>query len=555
LFRSLGDKAGEATTLSNEMHVWELKNPALAIFYGKRSVNIHQQLRSNIQGIKKQTQQTYLRTVEQTYCGLAEVLIRQGRLPEALQILNSFKDQQFFDLDKTQIKSPSPVSLTQRETEFNVRYQQTSENLSTVDTKVNGFTDLLKQANAEFSNAANEKDRVGSLNDLTEMQAVLRQLSQVSGQKAVAIYQLVGVKEFHSILISPDSICSTSTPITGDALNEKAKQFWKLLQSDRYDTKPASKEIYDIVFKPIEAKLPNQTTTIMWSLDGDLRYVPMAALWSGKEFLVERYGQVVFTRADRERMTDAVSSVWTGAGFGSSRAATAEVLGQKVHFSALPGVIEELGSVFRDPKEGGIAGTVITDTQFDRASFIDTIKQHPTLVHIASHFSFRPGDEARSFLLMGDGTAFTLEQMSKETSMFKGVELITLSACNTAAQQPDATGREIDGFAELAQRLGAQAVMATLWSVSDASTPELMRDFYSTRQSGGGTTKADALRRAQLALLYGVAEARSFPTNKRSEPLDIEGAQVKAPLFVRDPTKPFSHPYFWAPFVLIGNGR
>ena len=166
-------------------------------------------------------------------------------------------------------------------------------------------------------------------------------------------------------------------------------------------------------------------------------------------------------------------------------AQTVELLGDKISFSALPGVKAELSEIFKqtDSKTGILTGEILPDAKFSKTNFLEALKRKRPLVHIASHFSFRPGDEARSFLLLGDGTAFTLDEMKAEKNLFEGVDLLTLSACNTAAAQPDANGREIDGFAELAQRLGAGAVMATLWSVSDASTPWLMRDFYATSQS------------------------------------------------------------------------
>ena len=104
--------------------------------------------------------------------------------------------------------------------------------------------------------------------------------------------------------------------------------------------------------------------------------------------------------------------------------------------------------------------------------------------------------------------------MKQQTDLFSGVELLTLSACNTAAQQAGANGREIDGFAELAQRFGG-AVMATLWPVSDNSTPWLMREFYQTRENGGGLTKAEAFRRAQLALLNGTAQTKPLPVSQK----------------------------------------
>src|SRR5207237_5331834 len=115
--------------------------------------------------------------------------------------------------------------------------------------------------------------------------------------------------------------------------------------------------------------------------------------------------------------------------------------------------------------DGIIEGDVFDESSFNKISLLKTLKQTRPLVHISSHFSFRPGDESRSFLLLGDGNVMTLSEMQEQEDLFKGVELLTLSACNTAAQQPDASGKEIDGFAELAQRLGASGVIASLWEV------------------------------------------------------------------------------------------
>jgi CHAT domain-containing protein len=122
-------------------------------------------------------------------------------------------------------------------------------------------------------------------------------------------------------------------------------------------------------------------------------------------------------------------------------------------------------------------------------------KRRP-LFHIASHFRFVAEDEASSFLLLGDGKPFTLEEMKKEQNLFAGIDLLALSACETAAQRTSGNGREVDGFAELAQRLGAEAVTASLWEVADDSTAELMTRFYQNynqrTMQGGKMNKAEA---------------------------------------------------------------
>jgi CHAT domain-containing protein/tetratricopeptide (TPR) repeat protein len=607
LWITVNNPGGEAHTLGNLMSLSaSLDNPRSAVFYGKRAVNLYQRVRSNIRSLDKDIQKTYLASVERAYRGLAAGLMSQGRPSEAQQVLNAFKDQQFFDFDQTRIGELRPLTRTPREGAFVVRYEEAGGALGVVGGKVaelkrklggrrpteeeagqlrqleaqlatatGEFSDLLKQAEAEFSSPADEKDEVGEVSDATQMQATLRQLKKDTGQTAVAVYTLAGETKFYALVVTADDITSVSSAVTGDELNKKARALWGLLQSDAYDPAVLSNDLYRAVFKPIEAKLPGGTKTILWSLDGNLRYVPMAALHDGRRYLIERYNHVNFTRADAGRMTRAVTPDWTATGLGTSAAHTVELLGNKITLDALPGVGEELRLLVKqkDNPHGIFDGETLQDAKFTKTTMLSALRRKRPLIHIASHFAFRPGDEHRSFLLVGDGTALTLAEMTGQENLFDGVELLTLSACNTAALQPGANGREVDAFAELAQRLGANAVMATLWPVADSSTPWLMREFYQTRRSQA-LNKAEALRRAQLALLNGMAGAKPLPAthgrapgvqvlaenidgrdgdNTRAE-LIFADAQTAAP-FKKAPGKPFSHPYYWAPFILIGNWR
>lgn len=607
LHRSLGERLGEAVTLSNLSGVWWERNAGLAIFYSKQSVNVYQQIRGSNTGLDKDWQKSFLRSVDDNHRLLSDLLIAQDRLQEAHQVLNLFKDQEFFDFNRETKKEASLLTLTPRETALTKRYEEIAarlqiayEHWSEAKLKIGGRQPSTEEAaqlqrvEAQFNSTSNEfrnfgqeieaelkqppsaKDKVGEIADTRELQTALRELNNQTGQNAVALYTLAGPENFRSLIISADRITAVSQAAKRDDLETKALQLWGLLQSDQYDPRPLSQEIYSVVFKPIESLLPQGTSTILWSLDGNLRYVPMAALYDGKQYLVERYNHAVFTRADRERLTRAVSPRWTGLGLGSSEAHTVEVLGDKISFDALPGVTEELRQLFRQKNSpsGVLEGEVLPDAKFTKAAMLAALLQKRPLVHISSHFSFRPGDEARSFLLLGDGTAMTLEEMKKHLGLFSGVELLTLSACNTAAQQ-EGNGREIDGFAELAQRLGAASVMATLWPVADNSTPWLMREFYQTRQSQG-LSKAEAFRRAQLALLKGTAQTQPLPAGEKGSapPIRIvigeKGSQrdaagtradvvfvdaADAPPYKRDGKKPFAHPYYWAPFILIGNWK
>jgi CHAT domain-containing protein len=270
----------------------------------------------------------------------------------------------------------------------------------------------------------------------------------------------------------------------------------------------------------------------------------------------------VFTRSDKERLMRSVSANLTGAGFGSSRRQTVKIGSESFEFPPLVYVKPELERIFKNggSPTGILTGETVLDAQFTRAAMISTLQKRRPLVHIASHFKFEPGDEANSFLLLGDGNAFTLDEMKRQKDLFAGVELLTLSACDTAAQRENADGREVDGFAELAQRLGASSVIASLWAVRDDSTAELMARFYKTYNNQKGANKASALRTAQLALLTGEYKTAGA-ANRQLMRVDLETAEkfkidlAKQKLFDYAKNPKFAHPYFWSPFILVGNWK
>jgi CHAT domain-containing protein len=293
----------------------------------------------------------------------------------------------------------------------------------------------------------------------------------------------------------------------------------------------------------------------MWSLDGVLRYLPLAALHDGEQYLLERYRLAVFTPASATRLEDQPRPQWSGVGFGVSKAHGS--------FPALPTVPDELRSVIRDPTqpspEGVLPGLVHLDEAFTDAALRAALRQSHPVVHIASHFQLHPGDDMASSLLLGDGSHLPLARLKTWPQPFQGVELLTLSACNTAVGSKGAEGKEVESFAVLAQRQGAKAVVATLWPVVDASTKELMQTFYRLREGQPGLPKVEALRQAQLTLLRGHGPPEAAMRHESRAGVLVADASSgpggALPRFLPDSRAPYAHPAFWAPFVLIGNWR
>ncbi len=212
--------------------------------------------------------------------------------------------------------------------------------------------------------------------------------------------------------------------------------------------------------------------------------------------------------------------------------------------------IQNLRLITTKPGDGGVlAGEIKLDAQFTKLAMRQTLLQHYPVVHIASHFVLQPGNDLNSFLLLGDDTRLSLAELKQQASWFGGVQLLTLSACNTGVGD----GTEAEGFGALAQKQGAKAVVASLWPVADESTALLMREFYRIRETNPALTKLDALREAQLELLHGMTTG---PTGSPQRGLVHDPATPLTPRVSGAPSgeiKEFSHPYFWAPFFLMGN--
>ncbi|HWT01783.1 MAG TPA: CHAT domain-containing protein [Pyrinomonadaceae bacterium] len=545
LLRAVGEESGQVSALENLMGIWEkLNRPRLDIFYGKLAVNLQQTLRGKIRTVERQMQQSCLRKSDWGCRFLTRLLLDEGRLSEAHQILNFFKDQESFDYEKV----ISPGDVPPLKEQFFTAEEEAAA-LRTLQ-GVSGRLSALEKSLGELQLVTGGRDPTPEES---------RQLAGLNAElsAAAAVYTLVLAERVSLLLVTPDRVALFSHAVKSSELNRKAVDFLGLLRDPAAEPRGLGKELYAILFAPVATAVEEEgIKTLVWSLDGALHYIPLTALYDGKQYLVERFQHVVFTRAARERMVAAVSPKWTGVGAGTTSPRRVQLLGKSYFFDGLPGGTAELGQIFGavgDGRKGLLGGPVLMDEQFSFAALESALRGRPKLVHIASHFQFEPGDEERSFLLLGDGEALTLARLKGRGKIFDGVELLALSACETGAQQRDeSTGREIDGFAELAQCLGAGAVMASLWKVADRSTAQLVFDFYDGRGLRGWS-KAEALRQAQFKMMRGSHGAEEVAKKRGAEIVNLKAGKRRP--FETDPKAPSAHPYYWAPFILIGNWR
>lgn len=565
----------EARTLNRLMNAWKSAGRInLAIFYGKQSVNVIQAIRSDIRGLSKDLQASFLKGNEDPYHTLAALLIRQGRLSEAEQILGLLKDQEFFEFirrDSTEAGLSNGANLTPDEIEWAKRYSEIGDRLIAIGnehgelqrkttltpsetqrlTKLeqdlaagnHAFERFLDDLSNHFAAKADTSARVEQLRETQGFMADLAEMPAGS----VAIYTLVGEDSYRAILITANVQKAFEYPIKGADLNLKVLEFREVIRNPNLDPRPRAQELFKILIGSMAKDLEQaHARTVMFALDGTLRYLPLGALYDGSRYLIERYQLSVFTPASNARLKDPPAAQWRAAGFGVTKAFAGS--------PALPSVASEMnGIIMSSHSDGVLPGELRLDDDFTQDSLKTTLRKTYPVVHIASHFKFQPGNDASSFLLLGDGSHFSLSELRNTRNLFAGVQLLTLSACNTGVGDVPGDGKEVEGFGVLAQRQGAKSVIASLWPVADESTSILMREFYRIRESGGGMTKAGALAAAQIELLRGTAKSTSGVQPERAMIHEEAAGQVSAPRFIAPADAPYAHPYFWAPFFLMGN--
>ena len=572
-----------------------------AIFFGTEAVNAYQLMRRNISGLDQSLQEQFAQTRSATYRVLAELLVQANRLGEAEQVLDLLKEQELKEVVLGAAYHPdphaAPLNLTraeqQVETDLATREQATvaltdltaqyavltakpnrtpaeSAQLKTLEARIEAgntgvsdffrktlYPQLARNAGTQAANAvlAEEKSEVSRLqNTLADL-----------GPHVIGIRLLLGDEHAYALVIAPQSRRRYELKTTPAELNDKVERLRNDLRSPSSDPKPHLAEMYDIIVAPLEAELAslerapqerNHVPTLLWSLDGPLRYLPMAALYDGHRYMAERFNNILFTPESYGHMAtpDANKTALRILAMGLSKSYGG--------LPALPGVIPELDAVVHDPSDpeshGPLDGVLLSNERFTWSALKSQLAPGSAfpVVHIASHFVLETGKGEEPYLMLGgnensdpQGFPLTLSQLENSTVSFHGTRLLTLSACSTAKGDVASDGLEMDSLGMVAQQKDAEAVLATLWDVNDSSTSRMMSDFYSRWVNNPALGKAEALRQAQLAFLH----ASSAPQSSAPQSGTGRGIQfADQPTTTASPIT-YAHPYYWAPFILIGN--
>ena len=332
-------------------------------------------------------------------------------------------------------------------------------------------------------------------------------LDQIEAATAV-IYPVILPDRVEVLVNVRDQVHQFVSRIEAGDLKDLVNEFRDQLQVDFGDEEylEIGEELYDLLFAQVEDLFSeNKINTLLVIPDGVLRTIPMAAVYDGEAFMVQRFAIATtpgISLTLPKPLNVENSNFFAG---GISEAVQGYV--------GLPGVPRELQNL-----EATYGASVLRDTNFKR----DDLKEQLTsadysIVHIATHGHFDSNPQESYLLTYDDKLTMDLleESIGNRKNVGEPLELLVLSACETAAGD----SRAALGLAGVALKAGARSAVATLWQISDAATVEIIDTFYEYTAKEG-VTKARAMQLAQIRL-------------------------IEQPRF--------QHPTDWAPFLMIGN--
>ncbi|PSB32079.1 CHAT domain-containing protein [Chlorogloea sp. CCALA 695] len=350
---------------------------------------------------------------------------------------------------------------------------------------------------------------------------LIDRLADREDQSAAIIYPIILGDRTEVILKLPNA------PLTHYTIAKSQPQIEKTLETLRTkltepdtvkEVKALSQQVYSWLIQPVEAQIAeSKAKTLVFVLDGAFQNIPMAALYDGKQYLIEKYAvalspglQLLASESLPQKGLKALTAGLSAAPANSP-------------YPPLPSVKAEFNLI----EQAGIKTNQLLDGKFTSKSLAAAMESSGfNIVHIATHGQFS-SEAKNTFILASDGEINVKQldtllrdangrQNQRNRNSPNGISLLVLSACETAVGDK----RAALGMAGVAIRAGARSTLASLWQIDDEATALFIGEFY-RELATSKITKAEALRRAQVRFL------KKYPN--------------------------YSRPSYWGAYVLIGN--
>jgi CHAT domain-containing protein len=492
----------------------ETGNISKAIEHYKEAIAIIESQRATIANEAERI--LFLRDKEAPYKRLIPLLIRQGEFDGAFEYMERARSRAFVDL----LGSTQLVLRSKEETDAYEKMLRTRSEIDTILDQVGlglpqaqTLTAKMRDFNVAAASVPGQSLEFQSF--ATVQTAGVKDVAKELGESDALVTYYVGDETLSILLLQDGHLTGWVQPVNREGLLEILPRFRSAIErppTDPRESVKASEDearrygqiLYDLLWNPMEKSLRKVTVYVV--PHGPLHYLPFAALHNGEQYLVDRYALatvpsatvLTFLAAKPRASTDA-AVVFANPDVGDTQLDLryAEEEGRAIQ-AVLPKV-----QMFARREATKARAVALAPT--------------PGVLHFATHGTFnldRPLDSA--LLLAGEGGTPGPLTAKEIFSLRLPGNLVVLSACQTGLSRV-AAGDELIGLTRAFMYAGAPTLVATLWNVSDRATADLMGTFY---QELRDRPKAEALRAAQLAI------RQRYP-----------------------------HPFFWAPFIVVGDLR
>ncbi|MGH9837547.1 MAG: CHAT domain-containing protein [Blastocatellia bacterium] len=502
---------------------------------------------------------TLLAERQAPYRELADLLIERGRADEAFEIIEHARSRATLDLLATARRRAAPL----RSLASNVALRDLAQRIARLRAELRSAPLDGRQQTARQAELAEAEQRLEEARWEAEMErfnhfarpATLKEAQRVVQPQEALLEFFLGEKRSYVWLISAEEVRWAALPGQQE-IEEKIRPYLETLgakprrsslEREVANQKRLGEQLFNLLLGQFAERLAaSQQLTI--APDGLLYYLPFETLIHDGHYLIEQYeiryipsvsvlsllpqsrepavpqaqmellafGDPVFVPLPKTTNHTKIPSGNLNREFWSSTS---------LRLPPLPNTRAEalfISEPFPPERKQLYLGRAATEEAFKREP-LDRYRR----LHFATHSLIDEQFPARSGVVLALADDPQEAQEAQEDGLLEVAEiaelkldcdLVVLSACQTGRGQL-VRGEGIVGLTRAFLYAGARSVAVSLWNVSDLSTARLMRSFY--RHLAAGTGAAAALRQAKLEML--------------------------------DRNNVTRHPYYWAPFVLVGN--
>ncbi len=442
----------------------------------------------------QESQKSLLENPETVYRNLADLLLQQERIFEAQQVLDLLKIEEL-DNYLGNIKENEAIA--------------TGVKLLAAEEKI------LSESTKEILNQEIDKNNLKA--DFSQFPSLQEKLQKLTG--TVLFYPLILPDKLELVLITADGETIHETvDVKAEEIQQAIADFRLKISNPIGEVKNSAEKLYSWLIKPIEDELfKANINTIIYAPDNQLRYLPLTALYDGEKWLVERFAVNNIIAANLTNFeTQPKNQPRVLAAALTEGKYQVQIGTRQVQLRPTTGkLVENLAETIPGSR-------LLVNSEFSSQTTINDFNDY-NILHLDTPVALLTEKEANgkpedSFILFGDGDRITLSDM--ENWSLSNVDLVVLSASETNISGRMGNGEEIVGFGYQMQNAGVETIITSLWRVND-DLDQLMNTFYTVLQEG--KSKTEALRAAQINMITGK---------------DKEG----------------SKPYYWASFILMGNG-